>query len=248
MTVSHRGQPLHYKTVFETRTFFSFRVREEALQAVLPQGWTAASSQEGPDQGSNVRFGMSDQFAGVDPAGAPVEATRFCPLTVSARKSGQSSPEVYRIAIAYWSNAHFSEPMRRSAIAVAGAGATRTPDVVELEREIRVDRAGEAVGRQRWLFKSPSQEVSAELSWSMAEQVQGKEQFWVMSPAAGEAFREYHIEKVEETVFSGALGINRSRSVNFRAAGPVLTPLFDGSEILVSIVVQPFGRRDIYLY
>ena len=246
MTASERGLRQHYKTVYETRTFLSFHVREMALQAALPPGWSLAASDDGADRGSNVRFGLSDQFAATDPCGSPMEVTRFCPVTVPARRGGPGEP-VRRIAIAYWSNARFTEPMR---LADAPKAYTpgRTPDSVEIDRELHVGGDSEPRTRQRWLFTNAGQEVSAEIDWSAGHHTRGTEELWVMSPALDDSYRQYVIEKVEEVVMSRPLAVDRLRSLSFRASGKALSTLFDGSETLVSVVVQSFGRREIYLY
>ena len=244
------SEPQHYKTVYETRTFLSFHVREAALQALLPPGWSIASNPIGADAGANLRFGLSDQFAAVSPNGAPVEVTRFCPITVPTRRTSDAASQLHRIAIGYWSNARAREPMRQSEVAaILQEGNIRPPDRVEIESEIRTESTGATMGRQRWLFSSPqAQEIAAEFVWTRGDLVRDTEQFWVMSPAIGQSFRRYQIEKVEDVVFSVPLGIDRRRSMSYRTAGPMLAGLFDGSEKLVSVVVQTFGRREIYLY
>lgn len=246
MTERQRSPRQHYKTVYETRTFLSFQVREEALQAVLPPGWSLAASDDGADRGSNVRFGFSDQLAATDPSGSPMEVTRFCPVTVPARRGGPSEL-VRRIAIAYWSNARFTEPMRFADLPKAYTPG-RTPDSVETDRELHVGGAGEPRSRQRWLFTNAGQGVSAEIEWSAGHHTRGREEFWVMSPALDNSYRQYVIEKVEEVVMSRPLAVDRLLSLKFRASGKTLSTLFDGSETLVSVVVQSFGRREIYLY
>ena len=241
-----RASGRHYKTVYETRTFLSFQVRETALQAVLPPGWSLAASEDGADRGSNVRFGFSDQLAAIDPSGSPTDVTRFCPVTVPARRGGLSEP-LRRIAIGYWSNARFNEPMRL-VDAPKAYDPGRTPDRVELDRELHVGSAGEPHHRQRWLFANAGQEVSVEIHWNAGPHARGTEEFWVMSPALDDSYRQYLIEKVEEVVMSRPLAVDRIRSFSFRVSGQALSTLFDGSETLVSVVVQSMGRREIYLY
>ncbi|MGE0700328.1 MAG: hypothetical protein AB7O57_14620 [Hyphomicrobiaceae bacterium] len=247
MTGMDRGPPLHYKTVFETRTFLSFRLREEVLQPLLPPGWTIAPEVSGPDAGCNARFGLSDQLAAADAAGNAVEATRFCPLTVPARKASDTA-EVHRIAVAYWSDSCFGEPMRRSDIRDHGRGPARQPDTVEVERGTRRAASGDTVGRQRWHFSSPLREIEAAFEWNAGERIRADEEFWVLVPALGQAYRQYRIEKVEEVVMSRSLGVDRLQRLEYRVTGDPLAALLDGTETLVSVVVQAYGRRAIHLY
>lgn len=241
-----RAPRRHYKTVYETRTFLSFQVGEKALQAALPPGWRLAASEDGADRGSNVRFGFSDQLAAIDPSGSPTDVTRFCPVTVPARRGPLSEP-LRRIAIGYWSNARFAEPMRLADVPKA-YDPGRTPDRVEIDREFHAGGAGEPHYRQRWHFANAGQEVSAEIHWTAGQHTRGTEEFWVMSPALDDSYRQYIIEKVEEVVMSRPLAVDRLRTLSFRVSGQAFSTLFDGSETLVSVVVQSMGRREIYLY
>ena len=46
---------------------------------------------------------------------------------------------------------------------------------------------------------------------------------------------------------STATGIDRVSKFSFKASGPKLAPLFDGSQQLISITSVPFYSRTIYL-
>ena len=45
-----------------------------------------------------------------------------------------------------------------------------------------------------------------------------------------------------------SLAVDRLRSLSLPSCGEALSKLLGGSEMLVSVVVQSFGRREIYLY
>ena len=73
------------------------------------------------------------------------------------------------------------------------------------------------------------------------------EEFRVYSNAGGDQYRHYCIEMIEDLPFSRPLGIDRMSRIAVRASGPVLSAILNGSEELVSISVQPYCRREIYI-
>jgi hypothetical protein len=60
-------------------------------------------------------------------------------------------------------------------------------------------------------------------------------------------YRIYRFEQAADIVRSTATGTDRLLRYAFKATGAKLSPLFDGSEQLISITSVPFFSRQIFL-
>ena len=62
-----------------------------------------------------------------------------------------------------------------------------------------------------------------------------------------EFFRIYRFEQGVDVVRGAGTGPERLQKVAFKAAGEKLSPLFDGTEQLISLTSVPWYQREIYL-
>jgi hypothetical protein len=69
----------------------------------------------------------------------------------------------------------------------------------------------------------------------------------IHSAAKPAFYRIYKFEQAADVVRSTATGTDRVSKFSFKASGPKLAPLFDGSEQLISVTSVPFYSRTIYL-
>jgi hypothetical protein len=69
----------------------------------------------------------------------------------------------------------------------------------------------------------------------------------IYSAAKPEFYRIYRFEQAADVARSTATGIDRVTKFSIKATGPKLTPLFDGSEQLISVTSIPHYLRSIYL-
>jgi len=60
-------------------------------------------------------------------------------------------------------------------------------------------------------------------------------------------YRIYRVEQAADVARSTAAGIDRVSKFSFKATGPTLGPIFDGTEQLISITSIPSYSRSIYL-
>jgi len=67
------------------------------------------------------------------------------------------------------------------------------------------------------------------------------------SAAKPDFYRIYRFEQATDVVRSTITGVDRLTNLRIRAIGPKPSPLFDGSEQLISVTSIPYYSRSIYL-
>lgn len=237
-------------TAWEARTILSFRVRENVLQARLA-GWRVLAVAEGHDQGANFRIGLTDQLVVQRADGLADDAVeappRFATNVVSAIH--EATGTAGRIGIGGISTQltpvryHLADDTV-AAVAQPAAGGHAT-----VGRATNVDRSGVVGIAESWeLTSGEGRRIAMALTATRGRLERSLEAFRIYPNAPGsDVYRQYHIEKLEDVVYSRSRGIDRRLSWSFAATGPGLDELFDGSEQLVSIACQPYGRREVFL-
>jgi len=215
----------------EVRTFLYFRVSTPALLKFVPQGCEVCPVSSGPGAGANLLAAFVDQVTSLDAAGKPVDLLRYVLFEIPIRPAGEHN------ALVLFTGLSNGGP---------GAYETNVKAEADIERKIRHQGAASTV-EESWDLKSGSGEnVSLQLRFSRGpvsvEQVESR----VYSQAKPGFFRIYRVEQAVD-VIRPASGARRLREIGFRAKSAKLTPVFDGTEQLVSIVSVPVYARRIFL-
>ena len=92
-----------------------------------------------------------------------------------------------------------------------------------------------------------SNTLQVELQFTRGVLARGMGEAKLYSGAKPDFYRIYKFEQAADVVRSTATGIDRVSKFSFKASGPKLAPLFDGSQQLIAITSVPFYSRTIYL-
>jgi hypothetical protein len=228
----------HLSTVAEVRTVLCFRVPEAALCERLPPGWRAAPYADEPHAGGNLRLPLTDQQMAFDADGKPRPTVRFAPLVVPAMRDGMDAPAPMVIAVF---TAHVSEGTSDPyGNAIWAKGEVRRCSTTGPEAITSIEEA--------WSFECrDGTHLSLALRYVCGAPAYGRREFKIYSGARPEFYRIYRVEHGEDIIMSKPLGIDRTQSLAFKAIGPQLSRLFDGSAQLISIAALPWTRREVWL-
>jgi hypothetical protein len=218
------------------RTLLTFRASDASVRNLLPPGWEPNSPAAGPTKGYNFGISLIDTLVVQDPEGKPIAPINTFVLTVPAKKSGADTAGTMV----------FGGFTGQAAIpgAYGVFGAAR----ITVERRSLTDPEGKTVIDETWEAKAQDGsaiEVAAQFTRGMP--TRGKVDARVYSAAKPEFHRIYRFEQVADVVRSLPAEIDRLTRFSIKAAGPKLSPLFDGTQELISITSVPSYIRSIYL-
>ena len=235
VSVAFAGEKLSGSNV-DVRTTIAFKVSDAAAQKLLPEGWEVSSPTVGPSKGFNVAVVLIDSVSASDAEGKPTAPFRGGVLVIPARKKGTEaafSMVVYGIAVQE---------------GAPGAYGVYAPGQSAIERRVRSGADGKAMADESWAFKTADgNSIDAQIQYAPGATAKGKLEAKVYSGAKSDFFRIYRVEQVTDVARSAATGVDRTVKVSFKAAGPKLAQLFDGSEQLISITSIPSYSRTIFL-
>jgi hypothetical protein len=217
----------------DVRTNLAFKAPEAAVQKFLPEGWELDVAATGPAKDVNLRVGFVDRLSAQDAEGKALNPSRHVTLAIPAKRKGSETRGT--MLFATYSSGASGGPYGVSVKANA-----------DMERTVRIDSAGVSTVEESWQFQAPDgNSIQLQIQYVRGTPVPGKAEVLVYSAAKPDFYRIYRFERSADDV-RGA-GTDRVQKVVFKASGPKLASLFDGSEQLVGVTSFPWYTRQIFL-
>lgn len=218
----------------ETRMALAFKVNADALQKMLPAGWVSAPSTSPGTPGANLNVTMMERVIVLDPQGKPVRTgtSRYLVLGAAARntQTGQTNTLIV------------------GGLSPEGAGAYGvylTATTATLERTVSGAAEGPSRVQEAWTFAAASGErIELRVAYRRAPAPKAHVDSVVRSALKPEFQRTYRIDQAADVVRSASTP-DRVEQLSFKASGPALARLFDGSEVMLGVTAVPFYVREI---
>lgn len=224
-------------TYGEARTVLAFQMRDEALEKILPNGWEASPFATGPSKGGNLIVNFMDWVAVLDGDGKPEKTYRSVGFTIPAKQAGADKTVSMSIMGLAAPADYAPGPYWNS----LGAKAV-------VSRRLWTEDDGIARADESWAFDDSGGEsarLQVQFERGIAAMTSG--QAVVHSNVKPEFYRLYKTEQAVDVVRSDPLGIDHIRNYFFKASGPRLSTIFDGTERLVSVTSLPWFTRQAFL-
>jgi hypothetical protein len=221
-------------TNMDVRTILNFKVADAAIQKLLPPGWEVNPATSGPSAGANVRVTFVDQMAAHDATGKPTQPVRNLIFGIPVRKPGSETGGLMIFA-----------GLSPAAGGPYGASMKATNVV---ERKVRHEPGGNSIVEESWEYKADNgSSTTLQIQYVRGIAARDKAELRVYSQSKPEFFRIYRFEQGVDVVRGAGTGSERLQKFTFKAAGEKLSPLFDGTEQLISVTSVLWYQREIYL-
>src|SRR5262249_19693525 len=133
------------------------------------------------------------------------------------------------------------------ASAVPGAYGVYTLADTEIHRHISTGPDGTSNLQESWQLSSGGDHIGLQISYVRGPLTRSKADLRSSSAAKPEFYRIYRVEQASEVLRSPETTTDRIKEFSFKASGPKIGAIFDGSEQLLSVVAIPWYMRQIYL-
>ena len=223
-------------TYGEERTVLAFKVPDTAAQKLLPEGWRVSPASTGPSKNANLNVVFVDVLTVQNPDGTPGETYRVASLVVPAKKKG-TDVAVPMVVGGFASPSYAPGPY--------GTFARANPTI---DRHTHTDTTGKTNVEETWEFQGEGGDsIQLQLQYDRGVAVRSKAETTPHSGVKPDFYRIYRIEQAADVVRSTETSTDRAQKYAFKATGAKLSPLFNGSEQLVSITSLPFYTRQVSL-
>ena len=219
----------------DVRTVLAFKVADAAVQKFLPDGWQPDVATSGPAKDVNLRVTFIDRIVNQGADGKALEPVRIAHFSIPAKKKGSETggTMLFRIYSSITSG-------------VPGPYGVSVHAPANMERKVRIDPAAIGTVEESWEFKSQDGDsIQLQIQYARGASTLDKAETKFYSAAKPEFYRIYRSEQSTDVV-RGA-GADRVQKIQFKASGPTLSPLFDGSEHLIGVTSDPWYSRQTFL-
>lgn len=222
-------------TIADTRTLAAFQVNEVALQNWLPEGHEPNPYGEGSFEGANLLMMFIDRMLHQDAEGVAKNggAYRMMALIVPGKNTatGKNSTFISRVYAP-------SE----------GAGPYKTSVQALVSHSLSLSGSGAEPlsGRHDWNVSHDGGEITIGFDYSAAVPGRKIGESALSTPVDANVTRIYRYDQLTDVVLSQSKAMDRTSNVIVNVSIPELTPMFDGSEVLVGLADRPFYTRQTF--
>jgi hypothetical protein len=216
------------------RTLLNFKAPAGAVAKLLPAGWQLDVPTSGPSAGADLRITFIDGVWAHDGEGKPQPATGRN-ITVGAPVRKQDIRGVMLFG-GYTTGA------------APGVYSVFTKSNTNSQRYHYTAPDGVATVEETWDVKAEGDDaIQYQLHYTRGVAAGEKVDVRIYSAAKPEFYRIYRYTQAVDLVRGAGVAPERVKVFTFKASGPKLSPLFDGTEQLVSIQALPYYSRQVYL-
>jgi len=216
-----------------SRIYVAYSVNQKAVQAWLPAPWKAVSLPKGPFKGANLFILFDDKLIDQDAEGKPKKGGIYCyTVLVAFGKNPQTKEFATFVIRAYWSH---DDP---------GAYKNTVKAMVRREATIKGATPKSGSGSEIWKVQDSAGGIlELRMDYQRAVPKLKKREYKARSSVEPDFFRIYREDYAVSLVKSIPAGINRMKYYRFRSTMSELRKMFDGSEQLVGISINPCVRQ-----
>jgi hypothetical protein len=219
----------------DLRTVLAFKAPDAAVRKFLPAGWDLDVTSSGPAKDVNLRVTFIDRLTAQDAEGKALEPARIVVLSMPAKKTGSDSRGTMLFRI-----------YSSTSAGVPGPYGVSVQANTTMVRNVRIDQAGRTTVEESWDLQSQDGDsLQLQIEYVRGTMTTGKAEALMYSAVKPDFYRIYRSEQSSDVVRDTES--NRVQKFVFKASGPKLAPLFDGSEQLIGVTTQPWYTRQTYL-
>ena len=232
----------HTESDVERRVQVAFSVAAERLQTFLPAKWRSASLPPGPSEGANFMITFRNRLQtthhhadGTHQAGGQ---DRGAILLAAMKNSETQESGVWVLRSLAASPASVPGPYRNS-----------KPVTVHMEQRTETRDHQGGVGIERWQLRDQDgQELSMNLRYQIGIPARTTGTSTVRGGPDPDFSRIYEVDRGIDVVRSLPHAVDRVEEFDFRSTLSEFGDILDGSEQVVSIAVEPWYLRQVFLY
>ncbi len=227
-----KAETLALSSLF-SRIYLAFSVDQKAAQAWLPDPWKAVSLTKGPFKGANLFVFFTDYFLRQDGEGKPDMGGTFCYAALVAFGKNQQTGEVVTfVTRVYWP---YDDP-----------GIYKNAVKATVSREATIKGVTSAPGTSSEVWKvqdSSGGAMEFRMDYQRGVPKRVKREFKAHSNVEPDIFFNYKDDYASDVVKSIPAGKDRVQNYKFQVTISELRKMFNGSEQLIGILVNPCRVR-----
>lgn len=221
----------------DSRIVVALEANSDAVQAMLPDGWSGVPFPEGPLSGANVLLITVDRHMARDAEGQAADPSTYRGVAMASlgKQDGGDTVRVYVTRI--YATPQDYDPYGNAVLSSISRSASiesRDNDPARITEAWSVSPEGGG-------------ELTLDLSYVAGTPSWGADEAFPYSSVNPEFHRIYRYDQLVDLAMSEALGKELDGDISIQSSIGELGGIFDGSERIVGVVYVPMYVRDLYL-
>lgn len=231
----------HVETDVERRVQIAFSVAPAKIQSFLPLSWEPASMPPGPSDGANLLIAFRNRlhtiyYDGVGKAQIG-DRDRGLVVLVAARHADDGEVGLWVV-----------RSLAASPNSIPGPYGNSRQATIHMEQRVTLDESTGGLGIENWqIHDQAGQTLMMYLNYRVGMPIQSTSHMTIRGGLDPTFKRVYRTEKGADIVRSRPMAVNHVEEFRFSSTLEEFTGIFDGSEKLVSIAVEPWYTRQVLL-
>ena len=219
----------------DSRVLVAMQFDADAMQSMMPEGWTLLPFPGGALKGANSLLIFADRYLGMDAEGKPKDPASFRAIAMASLGKSATTDEVRTFVTRVYStvdgndpygNAHLSKINRR-----AGVESTDSAQPMLIEN---------------WLLRTDGGQMSMSLSYTAGPLSWAARDSHSYSNVDSDIHHLNRFEQLSDLAMSVPLGKALDGEMEISSSIPELAALFDGKESTIAVIVIPMYVREVF--
>jgi hypothetical protein len=221
----------------DSRVVLAFKVKDDAVQAKLPDGWGPLTLPKGPLAGSNLLVAFIDRHLALDSEGKPLTPhnSRSVAILAYGVKPGVSGAHMFVLRI------YETPPVASSYDNGVAANISR-------DMTLTGPVGGARTHQEVWSVEPESGgALSLNLNYQSGRPTWSSSEAMAYSAVNPEFHRIYRYDQLADLSMSVALGRELNGDIAIKSRIPEFSGIFDSSESLTAVMAIPVYIREVSL-
>lgn len=221
----------------DSRLVLAFAADGDAVQAMMPDGWTSVSIPRGAMAGANMIVLLIDRHLAMDAEGNPLDPPH---TRSSALVAPGTHPDV--------EGARLFVLRQYEMGSEGGAYGTTIPAAISRTATLEGPADGPRMHRESWVFApATGGAIEVSLSYTVGTPGWGPGTLRPYSPIDTDFNRIYRYDQLADVAMSAELGRDLDGELSFKTTIDDLAGVFDGSEQVRAVISVPVYAREVSL-
>jgi len=219
----------------DSRVLVAMQFDADAVQAMMPKGWTLFPFPGGALKGANSLLIFADRYLGMDAEGKPKDPSSYRAIAMASLGKSATTDEVRTFVTRVYATVDGNDPYGNARL----ANISRRAGVESMD-------SSQPKFHENWLLRTDGGQMSMSLSYTAGPLSWAVRESQSYSNVDSGIHHLNKFEQLSDLAMSLPLGKALDGEMEINSSIPELAVLFDGNESTIAVIVIPMYVREVF--
>ncbi|PUB08313.1 hypothetical protein [Yoonia sediminilitoris] len=219
----------------DSRVLVAMQFENDAVQAMMPEGWTLFPFPSGALKGANSLLIFADRYLGMDAEGKPNDPASYRAIAMASLGKSTTTDEVRTFVTKVFATVDGNDPYGNARLA-------------NISRSSSVESNDSAPPKltEEWSMNADGGELSLSLAYTAGPLSWAARESQSYSNVDSTIHHLNRFEQLSDLAMSAPLGRALNGDLEISSSIPELAALFSGAERTIAVIVIPMYVREVF--